>query len=162
METLRTLTLVRHAQAGSGFGHDHKRRLTAAGLRQALDLGRCLSTVIAPQVIHYSSARRTTETAHALAEHLGPCALVSVHDLYDAWWDDVVTYVRGLDPGHTDIVIVGHQPTIGACAWELTRDDSIGAVGTATALVVEWRGRWDDLAAGQCRLRARHHVPAQR
>ncbi|WP_206785421.1 histidine phosphatase family protein [Amycolatopsis sp. MtRt-6] len=63
MLTTRYLFLTRHAEAGPGG------RLTEAGQRQAVLLGRRLRDVPVT-AIHHGPLRRTTETAHLIAAQL--------------------------------------------------------------------------------------------
>lgn len=162
MTSLRTLALVRHAQAGGGFYRDKDRPLTPAGEAQALELGRRLVGTITPQVIVHSSAKRTTQTAKALAHVLKVADLRSDEGLYTDWVDDIIALIREFDDEWSDVAIVGHQPTIGETAWELTHDDATGPVATATALVLAVDGPWSEVAAGTCRLVAREHADPAR
>lgn len=152
------MTLVRHAEAAGGFGSDRARRLTDAGLTQASRLAAALADVIAPQVICHSSATRTTQTAARLAGTLGVTDLRSEHTLYDAWWDDVLAYLRGLEDDVTDVIVVGHQPTIGATAAALCSDPSLSHAATASAAVMTFTGSWLDLAEGGCALAGRYRA----
>lgn len=155
MSTLRTLTLIRHAQADGGFGRDRERRLSPDGEAQAVSLARALAAHVSAQMIVHSSARRTTQTAAAIAARQPGAQLVSVDALYGAWVDEIVDYVRALPPHVNDVVIVGHQPTIGASAAALTGDDALGPVATGTALILTSAAPWTEAREGTFALCAR-------
>ena len=105
------LILWRHAEAEDG-GDDLARRLTAKGQKQAERMGEWLDRHLpAAARVLVSPAVRAQQTAHALArkartvDAIGPGASAS-EVLRAAGWPDA----------HDAVVVVGHQPTLGAVA----------------------------------------------
>jgi len=108
------LILWRHAEAADGFP-DLERALTDKGLKQAERMAGFLRNRLPQDArILVSPARRTQQTAHALTKHfitepaVAPDATVNSL-LNAANWPD----------GDGCVLIVGHQPTLGAVAARL-------------------------------------------
>jgi len=105
------LILWRHADAEDGIPDD-KRRLTAKGRRQAQKMADWLERHLpAGWRVMASPAARTCETAAALAVDFAIAPALSTSAtpqglLKAAGWSD----------GEGTVVVVGHQPTLGAAA----------------------------------------------
>lgn len=134
----RMIAFMRHAQAGSGRT-DHERPLTAAGRQQAQRAAQSLTRYFeAPVTVVASSARRTQETALALATALGADTRVE-EGLYTG--DE--TEVLGCAQLDEDVIVVGHAPVIAYAALELASridTETVEKVGqrgcpTATAFI---------------------------
>lgn len=106
------LILWRHAEAEDG-APDSERRLTARGRRQAARMAKWLARRLrARPVMIVSPAQRARETARALARRFGTHEAVDVGAgaravLRAAGWP--------ADDGRI-VVVVGHQPALGAAA----------------------------------------------
>ena len=110
----RMIAFVRHAQAGSGF-RDHERHLTGAGRDQAVRVGQALSRYFdADTQTVASSARRTQETALAIANVLGTDHR-SEEKLYSGDEDDVLACTLT----NADVIVVGHAPVIAYAALDV-------------------------------------------
>ena len=131
------LILWRHADAEDGIPDD-KRRLTAKGRKQAQKMADWLERHLpAGWRVMASPAARTCETAAALTADFAIARALSTSAtpqglLKAAGWPD----------GEGTVVVVGHQPTLGAAAglaitgteqpwnvkkgaiWWITRDDN--------------------------------------
>lgn len=126
----RMIAFVRHAQADSGF-NDHARHLTRAGRDQAVRVGQALSRYFTGQTqIVASSARRTQETAVAIANVLGSDHR-SEAKLYTGDEDDILACAAT----NTDVIVVGHAPVIAYAALEVA-----SRIGPEGAQQVEERG----------------------
>jgi phosphohistidine phosphatase len=119
---VKTLVLIRHAQAEPMGPDDAARSLTRRGQSDATAINRWLKEErIVPDRVVVSTSRRTRET-WALAGVVPP-----VYDdrLYDASLEDLREVVRDTAPGVETLVLVGHNPSIEQLAWAL--DDSPAA-----------------------------------
>lgn len=105
------LILWRHAEAEDGVP-DEARRLTAKGRRQAQKMAAWLAEHLSPDCrVIASPAARTRETAAALAENVIVEKAVST-----AATPQGVLKAAGWPDAEGTVVVVGHQPTLGAAA----------------------------------------------
>ncbi|QWW20465.1 histidine phosphatase family protein [Schaalia sp. 19OD2882] len=158
--TRRTLVVVRHAHAvGHSHGGDHARALSPAGRDQAAGLGLRLAAEL-PVVDQaaVSDAVRAVQTYEGLTRTLRVRRGWADRELYDAGPRHVLRLARAFE-GEVAMV-VGHEPTISGVGRLLARDEDVdlvrGGVGTATALLLDFDGAWQDLAPGMCSLRVIH------
>jgi phosphohistidine phosphatase len=140
----RHLWIVRHAKAASSppeGGNDRDRPLNGRGRKDALALGRRMSrpernfgleAVPAPQRIICSAAVRTRQTADLLEEGMeATLPIESYRSLYEADEAQVLAYLQEVSPETTSLVVVGHNPTMHALAWQLTDPEDPFGVGRA-------------------------------
>lgn len=105
------LILWRHADAENGVPDD-ARRLTAKGRRQAKKMAAWLAPRLpADSRVLCSPAQRTRETAAALTGHPEIEKAVST-----AATPQSVLKAAGWPGGSGTVIVVGHQPTLGAVA----------------------------------------------
>ena len=112
------LLLWRHAEAEPGEP-DLGRKLTAKGEKQARRVAEWLQTRL-PQTakIYVSPARRTQQTAQALAE-ISHHKLRTLEELAPGATAAEVLAAVDWPKSKSAIVVVGHQPTLGMVASEL-------------------------------------------
>ena len=144
-----TLTLMRHAKSSwdDPSLSDHDRPLNARGERDAPEMGQRLKARgIRPSLLLASTARRTTETARAVARAIG-FPLEFIHrerDLYLASAADIMDVIYAQDPTFRHVLVVGHNPGISDLADRLsdgvTGDMPTAALITLEADVDDWRG----------------------
>jgi phosphohistidine phosphatase len=138
------LVLWRHADAEDGIP-DEARRLTAKGRKQAKKMAAWLAAHLpAGYRVLVSPATRTQETAAALTEHAVIDKAVSTTATPQG-----VLKAAGWPEGTGTVVVVGHQPTLGAVA-------ALALTGEAQAWSVKkgaiwWIARDDD---GDVQVRA--------
>jgi len=114
------LYLVRHAEAERGEP-DELRRLTAAGRRQARELGRRLAADgVRPDAVLTSPLLRARETGEEIARATGAPCLADERLAPGATADDVRSVVAGRGE---QVVLVGHQPDLGRIAAALAGGD---------------------------------------
>lgn len=119
------LLLWRHADAEQG-GDDKARRLTAKGIKQATRVAAWLDARISRDAtMIVSPAQRARQTAQALSRKARTSEAVNV----GAQPADILK-AAGWPVGTGTVVVVGHQPTLGAAA-------ALALTGTAA----EWRLR---------------------
>jgi len=138
------LVLWRHADAEDGIP-DEERRLTAKGRKQAKKMAAWLAAHLpAGYRVIVSPATRTQETAAALTEHAVIEKAVST-----AATPQGVLKATGWPEGPGTVVVVGHQPTLGAvAALVLTGEAQAWSVKKGA---VWWIARDDD---GDVQVRA--------
>jgi phosphohistidine phosphatase len=162
----RQLVVMRHAKPEPGGETDHSRELAQRGWDDALEAGRWLAgRGLVPDAALVSSARRTTSTWLAVAEggsfDVEP---TSSDSLYTASPETALDLVRETSDDVSELVVIGHNPTIAYLAQLLddgTGDEEAGqemAVGfPAGALAVfEVQGSWAELDLATARLVAFH------
>lgn len=167
----RRLVVLRHAQAEPTAASDADRPLTAGGLAAARATGDWLAGVgvrVGPPggVALVSAALRARQTYDAVAAAAG-WEGGATHDpgLYSAGPDAALDLVRAVEKDVTDLVLVGHNPTMGYLAQLL--DDGEGDQEATTALatrgfppcaaaVLGLDGPWAGLTPGGARLAAFH------
>jgi phosphohistidine phosphatase len=119
------LVLWRHAQAedigdahGDAHDNDMARALTARGLRQADEIGAWLHRHLPRSAIVLASpARRAVQTARALPrEHTIIDAMGPDRGTVEALLDAAGWSAPGAAASSRTVVLVGHQPVLGAAA----------------------------------------------
>jgi phosphohistidine phosphatase len=120
---MRRLLLLRHAKAeASAGGEDFERALTERGRDDARRIGDLIAARgLVPDLVIYSSAERTRETAEIVAASW-PKRVRSVAEdgLYEASRQFVMLKVRNAPDRVGVAMIVGHNPAIGDLANLLT------------------------------------------
>lgn len=131
-----TLYLLRHAEAEVLAASDSARRLTAKGEVQAERTGKfCRKHGIAPPVILSSPVTRALQTAKLVAKNIEAAELVEVP--WAACGMDPFDAVPKLE-GYAklpSVMLVGHQPDLGALAALLLGCENIGALHVRKSLL---------------------------
>lgn len=127
----KTLLIMRHSEAHetAQSGNDYERTLTPKGEEMA----RALATTMMeknlwPDMVICSSAVRTRQTSDILrASWEGEMEPYFDYrtDLYRAMPGDVIKMLRAQDPGHSSIMIMGHNPTAHQLAVLLCMPDEL-------------------------------------
>jgi len=117
------LILWRHAEAVDG-APDHARKLTARGEKQAEKMAAFLRQHLSGKVtILVSPATRTQQTAAAYSEHF-----TLAHGIAPGASAQALLQTAGWPDADGVVLVVGHQPTLGAVAAQLLgcEQDSLG------------------------------------
>ncbi len=127
---MKTLLLMRHCQASTGFSarlSDEQLALTLQGSDDARRMGRALLRMgTIPQVITCSAAQRAVLTATIMAQVLGLDPVTAIADFYAAGPERYLEEVQLL-PGKVEMALmVGHNPTISRLAQLLRREGVAG------------------------------------
>ena len=148
---MKRLYLLRHAK--SSWDHpgitDFERRLNSRGERDAPRMGRFLKARFAGiDRVFSSPARRARDTIAAVAAAAGYSDSGILFDdrLYVADTDSVLAIIRAFDNVWSDVMIVGHNPTITELGEGLT-GETIGNVPTCGVMQIHL-GATDWSAAG--------------
>jgi phosphohistidine phosphatase len=120
---MRRLLLLRHAKAEAPtWGEDYERALTDRGRDDARRIGDLIAARgLVPDLLIYSSAERTRQTAEIVAANW-PKRVKSVAEdgLYEASRQFIMLKVRNAPDRAGVVMIVGHNPGIGELANHLT------------------------------------------
>ena len=158
---MRRLILVRHAKSSWDDPSlpDIERPLAKRGRRGAALVGAWLAREgYRPDAAFVSSSRRTRETWDVLADALGPVPARNLPDLYEAGAETMLAVLRAA-PDVRCLLMLGHQPGIGAFARQLLADPPDAPaferfVTAATAVIDFDIGAWEEAAWQSGRLRA--------
>ncbi len=117
------LILARHAKSDwSGPSQaDHDRPLNPRGRNAADAIGAWMAREgIRPAHVLLSTARRVAQTWEVLAAHVGPLPVTRHDGLYLATPEAILDHV--VAAGHADVMVVGHNPGMGALAQYLVAE----------------------------------------
>jgi len=108
---MKTLYILRHAQAGHAPGGDDKSRpLSEDGKTHAGALAKAMEqNNNLPDIIICSGARRTRETAAFIGENI---QTIFEDDLYLASTGQLYERIKTIDNAYNSAMIVGHNPGI--------------------------------------------------
>ena len=158
--TVKRLLLLRHAKSSwdDPALPDHERPLAARGHRAADRMAEHLrSSAPEADLVLCSSALRTRETLQRMASAFGDPEVVVEDGLYGASDQELLDRLHGVPDRFETVALLGHNPGI----WELAT--TVAASGddldrmrskfpTGALAVLEFDGRWTDLAPGDARL----------
>jgi phosphohistidine phosphatase len=160
---MRRLLLLRHAKAAPSAGRDdYDRALTDVGREDAHRMGAWLADHgHIPDIVVYSSAERTRETAEIVAS-AWPKLVKSIAEprLYEATRHLTFTLAEGLPDSAAVAMFVGHNPSIGDIASQFT---AAGAAAERIRMAAKFPttglavldfpvDRWVDIASRSARL----------
>jgi phosphohistidine phosphatase len=147
-----SLLLLRHAKSSwdDPALDDHDRPLAPRGRRATGVLAAHIrSEGIQPALVLCSSSTRTLQTLEGI--ELSGTADVQVEDeLYGASEDGLLQRLHEIADATDSVMVIGHNPAIGALARLLARDDAdlAGKYPTGGLATLEFSGSWRDLAPG--------------
>lgn len=164
----RTLSILRHAQAGHSFsGEDHSRTLTTDGERQAREVG-ALLTAQGPQpdAVICSDAMRTRQTWVWVGDALGEVAPTPYLDdrLYLAPARQMLSVINETPETVRSLLVIAHMPGVQDLCMELASVRSeeepvlrmAGSYPTAGLAVFDAEIPWAELDGRDARLTAFH------
>ena len=158
---MRVLVLARHAKAEPHAGalSDHARTLALRGRTDAKDLGATLAAAgFEPDVAYVSDAVRTSQTWDLASEPWDVPVVHQRRELYNTTVATLVALLAGTEPGASNVIVVGHEPTMSAAASFLAGPGSSRealqrvalGIPTGMAAILEFDGEWADLAPSRC------------
>jgi phosphohistidine phosphatase len=162
---MRVLVLARHAKAEAHTGplSDHSRALALRGRTDAKELGAMLAAAgLEPDVAYVSDAVRTSQTWELASGEWDVPVVHRRRELYNTTVATLVALLAGTEPGATNVMVVGHEPTMSAAASFLAGPGSsrealqriAHGLPTGMAAILEVDGEWEELGQGTGRLRA--------
>ncbi len=127
---MRTLFILRHAQAASPAGtEDLHRPLTAQGMADARALGKLMKAkMYKPDFVVCSPARRAQQTYRRLAEGLGDIPMISPSAVYYTTVSNLYEELKKVDGNVRNLLLISHNPSIHGLAKFLAglgTDDSM-------------------------------------
>jgi phosphohistidine phosphatase len=168
-----TLTLLRHAKSSwdDPALDDHDRPLAKRGTKAAPEIAKYLKhEELLPNLILCSGAVRTRATlALILAEVGRPAPEIRYDDtLYLAAPETILQRIQSVEPDHTHVMVIGHNPGMHALALELTgggERKAVAALATefptaALAVLTFDAAQWRDIKTASGRLE--HFVTPRR
>jgi phosphohistidine phosphatase len=156
---MRRLILMRHAKSSLADPgqRDHDRPLNKRGKRSAAAIGAWLKAKgYLPGHALVSNARRTQETWAGVVRVLGPASTTYVPELYGAGEETILGALHAAPSAET-LLVLGHQPGIGACAARLlaspSADEDFAKFPTGATAVIEFEiDGWTDAGWGRGKL----------
>lgn len=146
------LTLLRHAQAAQARPgqHDFERPLDTTGQAQLREQAPRFAASIPMAPVDcclHSSALRTTTTALAFAHACGlaPAAIHAEPALYEIDLPALLALLRETPESVQHLLLVGHNPTLSALAWQLSPAAARGGLNPCDHLTVAFTGPWSEL-----------------
>ena len=161
---MKTIYVLRHAKAkrSHSSGTDHARRLNSRGRSAATRIGAYMKGHdYEPEVIISSSAARTVETMHGVAESFDQDPDITTQDaLYLAGPDRLLRTCQVLDDRSSSVLLIGHNPGMHEFSLLLVqnREDPlvrklIGSFPTGALAVFRFEAeQWAKVAPAQGRL----------
>lgn len=160
-----TLSLLRHAKSSwdDPALDDHDRPLAKRGTKAAPEIAKYLKREeLLPSLVLCSGAVRTRATLALILAEIGrPPPEIRYDDaLYLAAPETILTRIRNVEPEHTHVLVIGHNPGLHALALALTGQGDRKAVAalatafpTAALAVLSFDAdRWSDIKTAAGRL----------
>ena len=127
---MRTLFILRHAQAASPAGTEDKHRpLTTQGMADERALGKLMKAkMYQPDFVVCSPARRAQQTYRRLTESLGEIPMVSPAAVYYTTVSQLYEELKKVDGNMRSLLLISHNPSIHGLAKFLAgigTDDSM-------------------------------------
>jgi phosphohistidine phosphatase len=154
---MKRLYIIRHAKSDRDIPElpDFERPLNMRGRLDAALIGDMLKTRgITPDLMVSSPANRALSTARLLSEYLQyPLKNIKVEEhIYEAWQEDLVEVLHGIDDRFQSVVLIGHNPGLQLLASYLSdfTADNIPTCGVvALELAID---HWAEADAGQGKI----------
>jgi phosphohistidine phosphatase len=157
----RRIVLLRHAKADWPEVSDHDRPLADRGRKDAPAAGRWLAGAgVTPELTLCSTAARARETWKLCAPEL-PQRPKTVYDdrIYEASLGELIAVINGISDEVTDLMLVGHNPSIHALADALAgegdpevRERLNRGFPTSAMAVLSITGDWKSVEHGAASL----------
>lgn len=145
---MKTLILMRHAKAETielGM-RDFDRKLAEKGKVDADAMAKLLKkNTPAIDLLITSLAKRTYKTAKIVAENYNydKAEIIPLSELYEAGVEEYLKVIRNIDDNKNTVIIVGHNPTIGAMSTILSGSKILnfkpGALGAFSLPIDTWK-----------------------
>ena len=159
---MKTVYFIRHAKSSwsDPEAEDHDRQLNSRGLRDAPFMAKLLKGKGArPDRLVSSSAVRARTTALYFAQEfdLVPTDLQIEGDIYEAFPQDVIEVIRGLDDTYDEICVFGHNPAFTSLVNAFHPKEYLAILPSCgIAKVVATVDRWSEFEAARGQLVALH------
>lgn len=150
---MKELILIRHAQAEQPVSlvADFSRNLDPAGIREAIHLGLYLKEKdAAPDVVFYSEATRTTDTARQMVVSGGfnPSVMQGHMAFYNSPYPALISRIRNCTSPGLRMALVGHNPGISHLASLLAVSGHYQLATSAAVCLRFDADGWDGIQEG--------------
>ena len=157
---MRRLILMRHTKSSwaDASQRDLDRPLNKRGRRSAALIGEWLKEKgLSPDCALVSSARRAQETWAGVVGRAGAAPTTYLPELYHARPEEMLALLRGRAAGEGIVLMLGHQPAIGAMARQLLpqppADPAFEKFPTGATAVFDFDAEaWSEVEWGKGRL----------
>lgn len=140
------LFLLRHAEAefGAGPDGDISRKLTVRGINQILRLANLMkANQIGFDLVLSSNAKRTQQSTEILTQVVSAKKVQFLRELYEADPHKMLDFIQQSEEEVSNLLIVGHNPTISALVSYLTGEDFIqlqpGMMAKIEIITEKWK-----------------------
>lgn len=153
----KTLYLMRHAEAAPAERElgDFDRPLNPLGLHNAAEMGRRLKKRgVNPEIIFCSPALRTRQTAELLVGEFGG-TMEAIHfddRIFENTAEILLDLIRSLPEACASAMVIGHNPSIGWLANQLSGYQIQKMPACAVAAFELPSFSWRDMGPGNARL----------
>jgi phosphohistidine phosphatase len=149
----RILYLVRHAiaEARQSLQSDKERDLTSKGMENAIQLGNYFKSVNSNiQMIISSPANRALSTAYLVANQISfeTNHIIREERIYSGSSVEIIKLLNTLSESVTEILLVGHYPTIVELYNDLTIHESKSTMSTAEMCSLKFDTPWLEITGG--------------
>lgn len=157
LKMAKYLFLYRHGEATQSHSKDgdRERELTSKGISNSNQIGTYLVTNNFPvKTIFSSTALRAHQTAAITAEamKIDTSEIVLEEELYSATTRMLFEFISRLDAGLTDVMFVGHNPTLTYLAEYFTKE-SIGDMVPSGVVIIKFDiNSWAEISQGNGQL----------
>jgi phosphohistidine phosphatase len=131
IQVMKRLILLRHAKAerSAPSGRDFDRPLSPRGLDDAARAGRRLAAAgLIPDLVLVSASVRTVQTWAQASAALPDAKVQTRQDLYNAAPDHLLAVAKAEHDAQT-VMVIAHNPGIGALAYELAAAATLAEAG---------------------------------
>lgn len=154
---MKKIVLIRHAKSswGNSGSDDFSRPLNQKGIEESKTISRALTEKIAkPDIILTSSAHRALSTARYFASAFSypEESIIKDKTLYLASRQEILKTISRIDPKHSLVFLIGHNPTITEFACYLC-NASIASLPTCSAIGIEFEtDAWDLISNSKAKI----------
>lgn len=148
---MKSIILFRHAKTESwGFGRDHDRPLTEAGILDAGKMGHYLAkkNELPDLLISSTAVRAITTVDIAMSKGKWPCPLEIDPGIYGGDQNFLLNLINNQDNTLSSICLVGHEPNLSNFITRSTGNAYKHLVKGSMAKIDFDVKRWEDIAMG--------------
>lgn len=157
----RKIYLVRHAQAEPGTPKisDEFRALTPDGEMVGTQIGKFINLKNSNlNLIISSHSRRAHHTALHISKELNRQTEICIEKkLYSENLPDILQLLNSIPDVYTEVMLVGHYPTIVALQNYLASNHQLASMNTGELVVLSFEDRWANLAGGTALYEYSYH-----
>ena len=151
---MKTVLLIRHGKSDWKAGiKDIERPLNARGIKNSETMAKVIQqTRVLPQILFYSIAKRTEQTAFLLAKYLNfeSNNMIACPELYLCQPEAIYDLIHFAPTPIDTIAIIGHNPAITEVAGSLGNDRALHMPTLAISQLMFETNEWKDVNRYSC------------